>query len=168
MVPGSVTSDLTQGCLQDTLNRPIASAPGSWIDVLERTPPSGQKCVVMPDFCMLSPAAMCGPPLFFTQHACMSTPAHASFLMPKARQSQRAYIVQTYHSRLHAQRWPQHAAARCSLPWMRQGASSLIQANHSRHWQADAAWWPSQLSTDKLGNTRASRSGLQWWQILCC
>ncbi|KAK9821210.1 hypothetical protein WJX74_010926 [Apatococcus lobatus] len=32
--------------IHDCLNRPIASAPGSWIDMVERTPPSGQKLLV--------------------------------------------------------------------------------------------------------------------------
>ena len=31
--------------IHDTFNRPICSAPDSWIEVMERTPVDGQKCV---------------------------------------------------------------------------------------------------------------------------
>lgn len=31
--------------VQDVFNRPIASAPGAWIDMMERTPPQGDRYV---------------------------------------------------------------------------------------------------------------------------
>jgi len=31
--------------IHDAFNRPICSSPDSWIDVMERTPVDGQKCV---------------------------------------------------------------------------------------------------------------------------
>ena len=38
---------------QDCWNRPIASAPGAYLDVMERTPVAGQKC----DLCLHLPLA---------------------------------------------------------------------------------------------------------------